>query len=142
MNKSLPARTLLVLPFSLLALAGCASSDGDATQPAAAPISISNLELTPKSIPVGSVSALTGTVDFQAPDGNVREIAAEVTLPNGSSQTLPRAPVQAATGKTSGPVAVALALGPPGAGKYVITVRLVDDRGGTSNAVSADVEAK
>ena len=97
---------------------------------APAPITIRDFSLAPDAVPVGKVSTLTGSVTFDAPDADVTELAADVTLPSGAVQSLPRSDVPSAQGLKSGPLAVALLLGPPAPGAYVITLRLVAWDGG------------
>ncbi len=137
------SKNLLLACF--LFLAGCAghsSSSTDTSATEAAPITIHDLSLTPTNVPAGKVSTLSGTVTFDAPDADVAQLAVEVALPGGSVQSLPRSDVPGAHGLKSGPLEVALLLGPPVAGDYVVTLRLVDSHGGLSNPLSVTVEAQ
>jgi hypothetical protein len=136
-------KTLLLACF--LSLAGCAGHSSDSTDTnatAPTPIAIHDLSLTPTSVPVGKVATLSGMVSFDAPDANVAQLAADVTLPGGTTQSIPRSEVPSAKGLASGPLAVALLLAPPVPGDYVITLRLIDSAGTPSNPLSVTITAE
>jgi hypothetical protein len=118
---------------------GCSSDDG--ADDGAAP-KISDLALTPLEVEVGKSSAISGTVVIDDPDGDVAQIGVEVTLPDGTKQSLPKAAAQGASGMKQGQLAVALLFGPPVAGSYEFDFFVVDSKGHESNHLTTTVSGK
>lgn len=126
-----------------ISLPACSSSDDGTPGAATSSFQLRELTLAPTTIPVGETSTLKGTVSFdgKAAEGDA-QFDLEVTLPGGTKQALPRSPVQGTAGVKSGSASVAVLLGPPAAGTYVVTLTMIDATGAKSNAASVDVVAK
>lgn len=120
-------------------LFGCAS---DKAEDVGAAPTIKDLTLAPLEVEVGKAGAISGSVTFEDADGDVVEIGVDVTLPDGTNQSLPKIATQGATGTKQGTLAVALAFGPPVVGAYKLSVFAVDGKGHESNRLGATVTAK
>jgi len=119
---------------------GCSSENGGGDTGSAP--TITDLSLSPGEVEAGKATALSGTVGIDDSDGDVAQIGVEVTLPNGTKQSLPKAPAQAAGGVKEGQLALAMAFGPPSAGAYELTVFVVDSKGHESNRLTTTINAK
>ena len=122
-----------------LVLHGCSSDDG--SDDGAAP-KVADLALTPNEVAVGKTSALAGNVTIDDPDGDVAQIGVEITLPDGTKQSLPKTAAQGASGMKNGQLAIALVFGPPVPGSYDLQFFVVDAKGHESNRVGMTVDAK
>lgn len=132
------------LALAGLLVAGCSSStSNDSTDgPTGSVPTISDLSLTPLELDVGKTTTLTGSIAIQDDDGDIEKIGLEVTLPDGSKQTLPSVEAQGASGLKDGELRIALLLGPPTKGDYELAVFVMDSKGHESNHLSTTVTAK
>ena len=127
-------RTTLLL-CSCLALAACTTDDN------AAP-TISNLTYAPNTMTVGVQTTISGSLDFSDPDGNLDQLAVEVTLPDQSKQMLPMTDLQNVGTMTEGTIAWALIVVPPSAGRYDMKIWITDVEGDPSNQLSGSAMAQ
>ena len=127
-------RTAILL-VTCLALVACASDDSTAP-------TISNLSYSPMSLPVGMQTTISGTIAFNDPDGDLEQLGAEITLPDGSKQTLPMTNLQNVGTMTDGSIGWALIVVPPSAGTYHMSLWITDADGHTSNKLEASATAQ
>jgi hypothetical protein len=116
-------------------LAACTSDDSSAP-------TISNLTLSPSSLPVGQQTTVGGTITFSDPDGDLDQLGVEVTLPDQSKQTLPMTDVQNVGTMTEGTLSWALIIAPPSAGTYHMSLWITDADAHESNHLDATVTAQ
>jgi hypothetical protein len=126
-------RTTILLA-SCLALAACTD---DPTAP-----TISNMTYSPTSLPVGVQTTITGNVKFTDPDGDLDQLAVEITLPNQSKQMLPMVDLQSVGSMTDGSFAWAMIVVPPTAGTYDMSLWVVDASGLESNKLEGSATAQ
>ena len=118
----------------VLVLVGC-GSDGSA------PV-VTDLVVGPLTVPVGTATAITGTIRFTDSDGDVDQIAAAVTFAGARTEVGP-ANIQPSPGDVKeGSVAVGLSLSPPVAGTYELEVWLLDESDNKSNKLTVSVTAQ
>jgi hypothetical protein len=127
-------RTAILLA-SCLALAACTSDDS--TGP-----TISNLTMSPTSFTVGMQTTINGSVKFTDPDGDLDQLAVEVTLPNQTKQMLPMTDLQNVGTMTDGTIAWALIFVPPSAGTYQMSLWVTDADGHLSNKLEGSGTAQ
>ncbi len=130
MSKSLPAIILLLLASA------CGSED------LGSPPEISDLNYTPSSVQAGELATVQGTLLFEDPDADLLEMVVTLSDPAGNESEMPGTEVVDAAGKTSGIVTLQLALALPQPGIYPFTVRVVDQNGNDSNALSGSITAE
>lgn len=122
---------------SLLALAlvtACASDDG------AAP-AIAALAYGPSTVPAGQTTVVAGTFTFTDDDGDLAELGAEITLPDGSAQQLPMTALGNVGDMTSGTLGFQLSITPPVAGAYAFALWITDDAEHASNRLTGTLTA-
>jgi hypothetical protein len=117
----------LVFPLMLLTV-GCDEDDTGESP------TIENLVLPAEGLVVGMQATLSGSVDFSDPDGDVDQIELTLTPPTVASVTT-AADVIGADGQTTGQTAIALAVLPPEAGEYALSVIILDAEGNESNSL-------
>ena len=127
-------RTAILL-CSCLSLAACTTDDSTAP-------TISNLTYSPSSLPVGQQSTISGMLAFSDPDGDLDQLAIEVTLPDQSKQTLPMTDLQNVGTMTDGQIGWALIIVPPAAGAYHMSLWITDAEGNASNHLEANATAQ
>ncbi len=124
-------KTLLIGAFVMLG--GCAAAG---TAPA-----ISNLTITPQTIPAGSAQRVDATLSFTDPDADVIEAIVALTGPLTNVQTA--IPVMGSgTAATAGTASLMLTVTIPAAGVVTTTVRLRDSKGNLSNTLSQTFTAQ
>jgi hypothetical protein len=121
----------------LLVLVGACASDPDPVPP-----TIANLSYSPLSLPVGQQGTVNGTLTFDDPDGDLAQLAVEVTLPDHSRQTLPMSNLQNVGAMTEGTIAWALIVVPPTAGRYDFSLWITDAAMNVSNKLDGSVMAQ
>lgn len=120
-----------------LFVSGCA---GDGAAP-----NVKDLTITPASasaLSVGKVGVLEGQVIVEDADGDLDELYAEITIPDGRSQTLAPTKLQGASGAKSAPVKVMLGIQPPAAGEYTLNVWIRDEKDNDSPKISTKFTVK
>ena len=125
-------------------LTGSLSNDGGVAtggSAAAHPI-VSDLKYSPDTATVGQKTTVNGSVTFEAPNGNVTLLGLAITLPDGTSQDLPKIEVKDAAGLKKGWTSFVFYLVPPAAGTYDFEVWLVDADGNESNRLTGKVGAE
>ncbi|HEY5924658.1 MAG TPA: hypothetical protein VIV11_23425 [Kofleriaceae bacterium] len=127
-------RTTLLL-CSCLALVACTTDDNTAP-------TISNLAYSPMTMPVGTQTTITGSLNFSDPDGDLDQLAVEITLPDASKQTLPMTDLQNVGSMTEGTIAWALIVVPPAAGRYDMKIWITDIEGEPSNQLMGSAMAQ
>lgn len=127
-------RTAILMSTCLLA--ACASDD-NGTAP-----TISNLTLSPSTLPVGQQTTINGSLGFSDPDGDLVDLGVELTLPDQSKQTLPMTALQNVGTMTNGSIAWALIVVPPTAGTYRLALWIVDANGNESNRLDGTAAAQ
>lgn len=123
------------LASSLLVVLAACSDGGD-------PPEISNLTMTPQTVPVGAATTVSGTMNFSDADGDVDKIAAAVIVPGGARTELDPVPVQTVGDPTAGMVNYAFLIAPPSPGSYTVELWLIDDSGNESNLLSGQLLAQ
>jgi hypothetical protein len=127
-------RTIILLA-SCLALAACTSDDS------AAP-TISDMTYSPMSMTVGVQTTISGTIKFTDPDGDLDQLAVEITLPDQSKSMVPMSDLQNVGSMTSGTIAWALIAVPPTAGTYRMSLWITDADGNLSNKLEGSATAQ
>jgi len=127
--RSYVVSVALIAPWALLS-SGCGSED------AGAPPAIANMTYAPSTIPVGTPTTITGSLDFDDPDADAREIAMNLVDAAGTRQSVGAVDVAAARGRTSGTLAFALFVQPLISGAITLEVFLIDDQGNQSNVLT------
>jgi hypothetical protein len=123
------------LALLCLALLGCG---GEAST---APV-IADLEYGPMQLGLGVAGSLDGFVQFRDPDGDLRQIVLGFIDP---TNTLAEAPPQLTgtiDGLLVGRVAFRMTVTPSATGTHYLSVRLVDARSQSSEAVQRPVEVR
>jgi hypothetical protein len=90
---------------------------------------------------VGSPTTITGTFTFTDPDGDLHQLAAEITKPDQSKTMLPMTNVQNVGSMTEGTLGWQLAVIPPAAGTYNLSLWVTDHDGNVSNHLEASATA-
>jgi len=111
-----------------------------ATDDSADPV-ISDLTATPSSMTVGQQATISGTLVFDDPDGDLEELGAEITMPDGMRQALPMTDLIGVGDMTSGTLAWRMIVVPPTAGTYTLSLWLADADGHESNRLEATATA-
>ena len=117
-------------------LGGCSDED-----PGTAP-AISDLTYDPASGTAGAQVTITGQFTFSDPDADVESYTIELAGPGNLAQTIGPQVLQGAAGVNSGPITLALMLGPPVAGTYSFDVWLTDAAGNESNRLTGTFVAE
>ncbi|MBS2019257.1 MAG: hypothetical protein JST00_40715 [Deltaproteobacteria bacterium] len=104
-------------------VAGCA---GEGAAPNVKDLTIS--DATVSALTVGKAGLLEGSVTVEDVDGDIDELYAEITVPDGRSQTLAPQKLAGTSGVKSAPVKLVLALQPPAAGEYTLNVWIRDEK--------------
>ncbi len=138
-----PSRSSFHFALALLATigaAGCSSEDGGSTAAKGSAPSIANLNLTTNTIPVGKMTVVTGTVEFDDADGDFDAIEGQLLF-GGQSAAVPK---YAATtnGQKKGTLNLAFQVGAAQAGSGELELWGVDKNGNTSNRQKVAIEAK
>jgi hypothetical protein len=124
-----------------MCLAFTACSSDDSTAP-----TISNLTMTPTTLPVAQQTTVSGTFSFVDPDGDLDQIGIEVTLPDGSKQGskqgLPMTDLMNVGTMTEGQLAWALIVAPPQAGTYQLSLWITDLDMNESNHLQSTATAQ
>jgi len=115
----------------------CSSDTSSGSPPA-----LTDLTITQTSMEVGKQVTLDGMASFEDGDGDIASLQGEVTIPDGRSQALASQPIQGASGVTKGPIKVLVALVPPAAGEYTLTLWVRDQAGNDSGRLSKKITAK
>lgn len=117
-----------------LVLAACGSDSG--TTP-----TISTLTYSPMTATHGQQSTITGTFLFDDKDGDLAELAAEITLPDNSKQSLPATDIRNIGDTKQGTLNFQMILIPPTAGAYQFALWVTDDGDNDSNRLTGTVTA-
>jgi hypothetical protein len=112
------------LIFAAIVIAGCGSS---------APPSISRLQEDRHVVIVDTASSLSGTFDFEDPDGDVELLAVELTVPTGEMGELPRAPLAGVDGVSQGTSNWSVSVEPQVVGEFAYEIWVIDRAGNESN---------
>ena len=102
---------------------------------------ISDLTATPSSMTVGQQATVSGTMVFDDPDGNLEQLGAEVTLPDHSVQALPMTDLIGVGTMKTGTLGWRMAVIPPMAGEYKLSLWLTDADGNESNRLETTATA-
>ncbi len=133
-----PSRAWLTLSIVLaLGLSAC----GDQSDPA--PPEIQNLILAPTTtILDGGDEAIYGIVEFSDPNGDAANIVIEVELPDGTIDEIDPIPLEGIHGSESGSVSFSLVYSRDNAGRYGLTVWLLDASGRASNELTGTIVSR
>jgi hypothetical protein len=116
-------------------LAGC-SSGGDGKAP-----SIAALTYSPMTVPAGVQTTVSGSFTFTDEDGDADQLGIDVTLPDNSTQSLPKSDLQNVGDMTSGTIAFSVFITPPTAGSYKFAIFITDEGDNTSNKLMGTLTA-
>lgn len=108
-----------------------------------APPNVKDLTVTnAAALSVGKVGVLEGQVTVEDVDGDLDELYAEITIPDGRSQTLAPTKLQGAGSAKVAPVKVMLAIQPPAAGEYTLNVWIRDAKDNDSPKLATKFTVK
>jgi hypothetical protein len=124
----------------LLVLSAC-SSDGSSTPATngSAP-KISNMVLSPDTAKINQTVTISGTVDFEDADGDIKTLSAALKLSNGQVSGGDTA-VQNLVGQKTGAAALTFAVNIPVEGAVEISATLIDAKGNKSNTLTKTIQA-
>lgn len=120
--------------LSFLLAGGCAADDGTAPE-------ISDLTATPTTMTVGQQVTVTGTLHFDDPEGDLDQLGAEITIPDGTKQALRNVDLSTVGTVTTGTLTWALIVVPPAAGTYTLALWVTDANGNDSNRLETTATA-
>lgn len=130
--------SLCLLSCLLLSIVACGDDDGaDGTSP-----TIDDLQYTPRTVPVGQTTTVSGSFAFVDEDANVTLLGLELVLPSGARQALGTVAINGAQGVPSSTATFQLNIQPPSAGAYGFEVWLVDADGNASNRLAGGLTAQ
>ena len=124
-----------VLAVSLLSMFTACADD------AGTPPTISSLMYSPNTVARGQQSTITGTLLFSDDDGDLAQLAVEVTLPDATKQTLPATDIRGVGDTKEGTLGFQMILVPPASGTYRFTLFLTDDGDNESNRLDGMLTA-
>lgn len=124
--------TRMILLATLLAACG---SDGGS------PPTISALTYSPMTATRGVQATIAGTFTFDDKDGDLAQLAAEVTLPDSSKQNLPMTDIRNVGDTKQGTLGFQMILIPPTAGAYQFALWVTDDGDNDSNRLTGTITA-
>jgi hypothetical protein len=123
-----------LLAATLLFATACASDDG--TPPA-----ITGLTYSPMTATHGVVVTVTGSFTFDDDDGDLADLHGELTLPDQTKQSLPKADIRALGDMKTGTLGFQLQALPPTVGSYKFQLWVTDDADNESNRLDGTLTA-
>lgn len=142
MNKTNASQWLNRIGLFLLAVvaASCGGGGGGGGAPPATAPTVSNLQFSPQAVYVSATPAtFSGSISFSDPDGDLASLTLTVLDAGGGTLSSMTAPVQGASGATSGTIQGSVTAAVSVAGNLTFQVYVTDTRGLRSNTLSAPV---
>lgn len=106
------------------------------------PPSIDELTFQPSEGAIGRTTTVSGTIDFEDPDGDVAQSVVSILQPDGASLFIEPVAVQGAEGHKSGTVGFAFLLTPSQEGQHQFDVWLIDEAGNSSNRLTGTINVE
>jgi hypothetical protein len=120
---------------SALALVSACAADDSASP------TISDLTASPSSMKVGQQVTVSGTLVFEDADGNLDQLGAEITMPDGTVRPLAMTDLLGVGDMTNGTLGWQMFVVPPTAGTYKLSLWLTDHDGNESNRLETTATA-
>jgi hypothetical protein len=130
---------MLAAVFALLFFGGALGACEDDEAHGAAPY-IDGLSYAPETLPISTVTTISGEFSFSDPDRDAGQIAFTIIGPDQNRQDIAPQEVPGLRGQSGGVVSFTLQLQPAQVGTHVFEVFLIDDYGFESNRLEGTFE--